>query len=131
MYRQLQPAITAFALGLIGLGVLALVYGDFALVWQPVPVSLPGKSVLAYASGLLMLFGGIGLLFRVSAAWSARILLPYLLVWLCLKVPALTLSCSQAGGPSSPRSKPTHPQFLPSSRAKGAYASRICFSASR
>lgn len=92
MNRQLQPALTAFALGLIGLGFLALVYGDFALVWQSVPVSLPGRSFLAYASGLLMLFGGIGLFFRVSATWSARLLFPYLFVWLLLKVPALTVA---------------------------------------
>ncbi|MEZ2346805.1 DoxX family protein [Terriglobus sp. RCC_193] len=92
MNRQLQPALTAFAVGLIGLGVLALIHGDFALVWQPVPVSLPGRSVLAYASGLLMFFGGIGLLFRASAAWSARLLFPYLFVWLLLKVPALVVA---------------------------------------
>ena len=47
MNRQLQPAITAFAIELIDLGLLALIYGDFALVWQPVPVSLPGRSALA------------------------------------------------------------------------------------
>lgn len=90
--NRLQPALTAFALGLIGLGIIALIYGDFALVWQPVPASLPGRSALAYASGLLMLFGGLGLFFRTSAAWSSRILLPYLFVWLLLKVPALIVA---------------------------------------
>jgi uncharacterized membrane protein YtjA (UPF0391 family) len=40
--------------------------------------------------GLLMLFGGIGLLVSATAAWSARILFPYLIVWLLLKVPSLT-----------------------------------------
>ncbi|SDF28491.1 DoxX family protein [Terriglobus roseus] len=92
MNRQLQPALTAFALGLIGLGVLALIYGDFALVWQPVPMSLPSRSAFAYGSGLLMLFGGIGLLFRVSSTWSARILFPYLFLWMLLKVPALLVA---------------------------------------
>lgn len=92
MNRQLQPALTAFALGVIGLGVLALIYGDFALVWQPVPLSLPARSAFAYASGLLMLFGGIGLLFRASAVWSARLLFPYLFVWMLLKVPALIVA---------------------------------------
>jgi hypothetical protein len=36
MNRTLQPALSLFALGMAGLGILALTYGDFALVWQPV-----------------------------------------------------------------------------------------------
>jgi len=32
MTRSQQPALTLFAVGMFGLGVLALVYGDFALV---------------------------------------------------------------------------------------------------
>jgi hypothetical protein len=50
-----QPALTLFVIGLLGIGVLALVYGDFALVWQPVPVWLPARTAVAYASGVLML----------------------------------------------------------------------------
>jgi len=87
--QQQQPALTLFAIGMIGLGILALIYGDFALVWQPVAPWIPGRTILAYGSGLLMLLGGIGLLFRSTAAWSARILFLYLIVWLLLKVPAL------------------------------------------
>jgi uncharacterized membrane protein len=92
MTRSQQPALTLFAVGMIGLGILALVYGDFAMVWQPVAPWIPGRTVLAYGSGLLMLFGGIGLLVRATAAWSARILFPYLIVWLLLKVPALLVA---------------------------------------
>jgi uncharacterized membrane protein len=92
MTRSQQPALTLFAVGMIGLGILALVYGDFALVWQPVAPWIPGRTVLAYASGLIMLFGGVGLLLRATAAWSARILFPYLIVWLLLKVPALVVA---------------------------------------
>jgi hypothetical protein len=59
---------------MLGLGILALIFGDFALVWQPVPAWIPGRPALAYGSGLVMVFGGIGLLFRATAAWSARLL---------------------------------------------------------
>ena len=92
MTQSQQPALTAFAIGMVGLGVLALIYGDFALVWQPVAPWIPGRTVLAYGSGLLMLLGGIGLLLEVTAAWSIRILFPYLIVWLLLKVPALVVA---------------------------------------
>jgi uncharacterized membrane protein len=89
MKRSLQPALTLFAVGMIGLGILALIYGDFALVWQPVAAWVPGRTFLAYCSGVLMLLGGIGLLYPATRAWSLRVLLPYLIVWVLLKVPAL------------------------------------------
>src|SRR6202035_4606715 len=92
MTRSQQPALTLFAVGMIGLGILALIYGDFALVWQPVAAWVPGRTGLAYVSGLVMLLGGIGLLLRASAAMSIRILFPYLVVWLLLKVPALVVA---------------------------------------
>ena len=92
MTRSQQPALTLFAIGMIGLGILALIYGDFALVWQPVPAWIPGRTGLADGSGLLMLLCGCGLLFRATAALSVRILFPYLIVWLLLKVPALVVA---------------------------------------
>lgn len=89
MTRNQQPALTAFAIGMIGLGVLALIYDDFAMVWQPVPAWVPGRTMLAYASGVIMLLGGVGLLFRATAAWAVRILFPYLIIWMLLKLPSL------------------------------------------
>jgi uncharacterized membrane protein len=89
MTRKQQPALTLFAIGMIGLGIIALIYGDFALVWQPVAPWVPGRTALAYAFGVLMLLGGIGLLFNATVAWSIRILFPYLIIWALLKVPAL------------------------------------------
>src|SRR5258708_13924902 len=87
MTRSQQPALTLFAVGMIGLGILALVYGDFALVWQPVAPWVPGRTALAYASGVIMLLGGVGLLIRATEAWAVRILFPYLIVWTLIKVP--------------------------------------------
>ena len=89
MNRGQQPALTLFSFGMIGLGVLALIYGDFALVWQPVAPWIPGRTLLAYFSGVIMFFGGIGLLLPRARTWSIRILFPYLVVWVLLKVPAL------------------------------------------
>jgi uncharacterized membrane protein len=87
--RSQQPALALFSVGMIGLGVLALVFGDFAMVWQPVAAWVPARTALAYGSGVLMLVCGIGLLFRRTTAWSIRILLPYLLIWQMLKLPAI------------------------------------------
>jgi uncharacterized membrane protein len=92
MTRRQQPALIFFAIGMVGLGVLALIYGDFALVWQPVAAWVPGRTVLAYLSGIIMLFGGVGLLFDATVKWSVRLLFPYLIVWALLKVPALVVA---------------------------------------
>lgn len=82
-----QPALTLFAIGLLGLGVLALIYGDFAMVWQPVPAWLPARTAVAYASGVLMLLLAAGLLIPKSRIWTVRILFPYLVLWALLKLP--------------------------------------------
>jgi uncharacterized membrane protein len=82
-----------FALGLIGLGVLSIVFGDFALQWQPVPEWVPGRVYLAYASGAVMIAAGAGLLSRRTAAFSSGVLLVYLLLWLLsLKLPHVVMA---------------------------------------
>src|ERR1700722_15101657 len=92
MTRRQQPGLTLFAVGMIGLGILALVYGDFALVWQPVAAWVPGRTALAYLSGVIMLVGGVGLLFDATVRWSVRLLFAYLIAWALLKVPALVVA---------------------------------------
>ncbi len=62
MDESQPPATCLFVAGLIGLGILALRFGDLALVWQPVPAWLPGRTAVACASGVLMLVIGVGLL---------------------------------------------------------------------
>jgi uncharacterized membrane protein len=84
-----QPGLAFFAIGMMGLGMVALIFGDFALVWQPVAAWIPGRTALAYGSGALMMVCGAGLLFRSTVAWSIRILMPYLIVWQLLKLPSL------------------------------------------
>jgi len=92
MNRTLQPALTLFAVGMMGLGVLALVVGDFAMVWQPVAPWVPGRTALAYGSGVLMLVCGAGLLLEATAKAAIRLLFAYLIAWALLKVPALVVA---------------------------------------
>lgn len=84
-----RPGLVLFAMGIMGLGVLALVYRDFAMVWQPVPAWVPGRMALVFGSGLLMLACGAGMLFRATSAWAVRIVFPYLILWQLLKLPEL------------------------------------------
>src|SRR5882672_3897521 len=90
---MLKPDRVFFALGLIGLGVLSLVYGDFALQWQPVPAWVPARTYLAYASGVVMIAGGAGLLSKRTAVFSSGVLFVYALLWLLLlKLPHVVMA---------------------------------------
>lgn len=86
MSRFQQPARILFALGMVSLGVLALVYFRLAMVWYSIPDWVPLGGAVTLASGLIMLGSGIGLLFERSARRSACLLLPYLIIWLLLRV---------------------------------------------
>ena len=82
------PSRVTLAVGLIGLGVLTFVYGDFALQWQPVPAWVSDRRLLAYLSGALLLACGVGLLSPRTSAFAARVFFFYALLWvLLLKVP--------------------------------------------
>lgn len=89
-----QPALTLAAIGLLGLGILGLVYGDFALVWQPVAAWIPGRTALAYLTGALECVTALGLLFRATSRWAVRVLFPGLILWQLLKVPQLLIGPS-------------------------------------
>jgi uncharacterized membrane protein YphA (DoxX/SURF4 family) len=60
-----------FGVGAAALGMVGLVWGDFATVWQPVPAELPGYRGLAYAAAVLLLACGVGLQLKRSASIAA------------------------------------------------------------
>src|ERR1700733_9503615 len=66
--------IYVFAVAALMLGLVGLAWGDFALVWQPVPAGIPGRTILADIVGALLAFGGVALLWRRSAAFGAATL---------------------------------------------------------
>jgi uncharacterized membrane protein len=96
--REFAP----FALAMTGLGVLALIYGDFALQWQPVPPWLPLRVEVAYLSGLLLLVAGIGLFFgRIAARCALALTLVLLVCWVLpqlIKVAAVGVSIGSVLG---------------------------------
>jgi uncharacterized membrane protein len=76
---------------MIALGLLTVIYRDFAYSWQPVP-AFPGREVLAVACGLFMIAIGGALLFREPSPIVVRALFPFLVAWLCLKIPAVLVA---------------------------------------
>jgi uncharacterized membrane protein YphA (DoxX/SURF4 family) len=53
----------SLAASALGLAVLGFLTGDFAMNWQPVPASVPGRTTLAYLTAGLFWILGAGLLF--------------------------------------------------------------------
>ncbi|HYL81685.1 MAG TPA: hypothetical protein VEU07_12775 [Candidatus Acidoferrum sp.] len=72
------------ALGLIALGVVGIISGDFALTWQPVPQWVPWRQGLAILTGLFSVACGAGLLVEPAARKAARLACAYFVLWLLL-----------------------------------------------
>jgi len=88
--RVLNIGHALIALACIGLGILGLIFDDFAMNWQPVPTDLPAREWLAYLSALILLVGGGAVLFERSAAMAASTLGGFFALWLItLQIPKL------------------------------------------
>ena len=79
------------AVSMIGLGIIGLMSGDFASVWQRIPIEhLPTRQFFAYACAIVELATGIGLLFARSRKMAAGVLAVFLALWaVLLKLPAV------------------------------------------
>lgn len=81
---------TVLGLGALGLGVISLLYGDFAITWQPVPDWVPLRAALAYASGGLLSAAGAALILNRSARIAAAFMAAFLSFWgVVLQAPRL------------------------------------------
>jgi uncharacterized membrane protein len=93
MGTSIRASHAVFAAVMIGLGIMGLIYGNSAEIWEPIPKSLPGRPAIIYLCAVIELGTGIGLLLRPSVILACRVLLPFLLLWLALlKLPGLLLA---------------------------------------
>lgn len=70
-----------FAAAMIGLGIVTLLQGNFASVWDPVPDGMPARMALVYFSAIISLGCGLGLLWQRTTTIAARVLAAVLLFW--------------------------------------------------
>ena len=72
---------TVLGLGTLGLGVISLLYADFATTWQPVPDWAPARTPLAYVSGVLLAAAGIALIANRGTRIAAEFIAAFLSFW--------------------------------------------------
>jgi uncharacterized membrane protein YphA (DoxX/SURF4 family) len=66
-----RASVRIYGLGAIALGTLGLVWGDFAVVLQPVPDAVPGTTALGYIAAVPFLLAGLAMQWRRAAAPAA------------------------------------------------------------
>ncbi|WP_332770096.1 DoxX family membrane protein [Phenylobacterium sp.] len=76
--------VRIYGLGAILLGLVGLVWSDFALQWQPVPKDIPLRLPLAYLSAAALLLAGAAVQARRSAVFGAAALAMMYLAWVVL-----------------------------------------------
>jgi uncharacterized membrane protein len=82
--RMGRVAHVAYSAGAVGLGVLCLVAGNLAYVFQPVPRWMPWHAGLAYLCGAVLVAAGGALLARRTMRLAALVLAINFCVWLLL-----------------------------------------------
>ncbi len=60
-----------FGMAAIALGLVGLIWGDFANVWQPVPATVPHRALFAYLYATLLLLAGAAMQFWPAARIGA------------------------------------------------------------
>lgn len=66
-----RVSVRIYGLAAVALGLVGLVWGDFAAVWQPDPNGVPERTTLAYAVAVAPLLAGLAMQWRRAAARGA------------------------------------------------------------
>jgi uncharacterized membrane protein YphA (DoxX/SURF4 family) len=82
-----RVSVSIYGLGAVVLGLTGLVWGDFAVVWQPLSPA-PGQSTWGYAVAIIPLFAGLAMQWQRTACLGAlALVVPYCLAEIFLDVP--------------------------------------------
>ena len=85
MITSIRPSRILFAITMIALGITGLVNGEFARGFQIIPIRhLAGLTGFAYATAIIEVLIGVGLLLRPTLTMSCRALFIFMLLWLVL-----------------------------------------------
>ncbi len=83
-----RASVRVYGFGAVVLGVTGLVWGDFAVVWQPAAKGYAGPSPLGYAVAVLPLLAGLAMQWQRAALLGALALfVPYCLAILFFDIP--------------------------------------------
>jgi uncharacterized membrane protein YphA (DoxX/SURF4 family) len=69
-----RVSVRIYGLAAVVLGLVGLVWGDFAVLWQPEPSEVSGRSAWPYAVALAPLLAGLAILWRRTARRGALVL---------------------------------------------------------
>src|SRR5438874_2517259 len=69
---SIRPSRALFAAVMIGLGIIGLIYGNSALIWESIPKTLPDRPVIIYLCAVIEIGTGSGLLLRPSVILACR-----------------------------------------------------------
>src|SRR6187402_2095678 len=99
----MNPHSLVYAVAAILLGVVGIVFHDFAMQWQPVPAGIGLRTQLAYVAGAVLTAGGVMLLVRKYERAGAWLLTVFIGLWmLVLNLPVAIASASHIGAWNSP-----------------------------
>lgn len=78
---------TLLGVGMVALGGIGISYADFMLEWSQAPEHLPARKAFAYLHGIILIVGGLGLLYEKTVRPAALALGVVWSIWALLCIP--------------------------------------------